>query len=107
VRFPRKVPAGETVSRVEAPRGEAFYFIKSEGGESPTRIKIRTPSLCNWTSVLNKAVGHQLADMPMMISGMDPCFSCNDRMVTVRRKKDSQTMTWAQLRAYGIEKYRK
>lgn len=106
VRFPRKVPAGETVSRVEAPRGEAFYFIKSEGGESPTRIKIRTPSLCNWTSVINKAVGHQLADMPMMISGMDPCFSCNDRMVTVRRKDDSQTMTWAQLRAYGIEKYK-
>ncbi len=106
VRFPRKVPAGETVSRVEAPRGEAFYFIKSEGGESPTRIKIRTPSLCNWTSVLNKAVGHQLADMPMMISGMDPCFSCNDRMVTVRRKNDSQTMSWFDLRAYGIEKYK-
>jgi NADH-quinone oxidoreductase subunit D len=106
VRFPRKVPAGETVSRVEAPRGEAFYFIKSEGGESPTRLKIRTPSLCNWTSVLNKAVGHQLADVPMMIAGMDPCFSCNDRMVTVRRKDDSQTMTWAQLRAYGIEKYK-
>ncbi len=106
VRFPRKVPAGETISRVEAPRGEAFYFIKSEGGESPTRIKIRTPSLCNWTSVLNKAVGHQLADMPMMISGMDPCFSCNDRMVTVRRKNDSQTMSWFDLRAYGIEKYK-
>ena len=106
VRFPRKVPAGETISRVEAPRGEAFYFIKSEGGESPTRIKIRTPSLCNWTSVLNKAVGHQLADMPMMIAGMDPCFSCNDRMVTVVRKNDSQTMSWFDLRAYGIEKYK-
>ncbi len=106
VRFPRKVPAGETISRVEAPRGEAFYFIKSEGGESPTRIKIRTPSLCNWTSVLNKAVGHQLADMPMMIAGMDPCFSCNDRMVTVVRKNDSQTMSWFELRAYGIEKYK-
>lgn len=104
-RFPRKVPAGETVSRVEAPRGEAFYYIKSGGGESPTRLKIRTPSLCNWTSVLNKAVGHQLADVPMLIAGMDPCFSCNDRMVTVRRKNDSNTMTWSELRKYGIKKY--
>jgi NADH-quinone oxidoreductase subunit D len=104
-RFPRKVPAGETVSRVEAPRGEAFYYIKSGGGESPVRLKIRTPSLCNWTSVLNKAVGHQLADVPMLIAGMDPCFSCNDRMITVRRKNDSHTMTWSELREYGIRKY--
>ncbi|MCL4825625.1 MAG: NADH dehydrogenase subunit, partial [Anaerolineales bacterium] len=104
-RFPRKIPAGETVSRVEAPRGEVFYFIKSGGGESPTRLKIRTPSVCNWTSVLNKAVGHQLADVPMLIAGMDPCFSCNDRMVTVRGKKDSRSMTWSELREYGIQKY--
>ncbi|HVN15827.1 MAG TPA: NADH dehydrogenase subunit, partial [Anaerolineales bacterium] len=104
-RFPRKIPAGETVSRVEAPRGEAFYFIKSGGGESPVRLKVRTPSLCNWTSVLNKVVGHQLADVPMLIAGMDPCFSCNDRMVTVRRKNNSNTMTWSELREYGIKKY--
>src|ERR1700690_1371095 len=32
-RIPRKVPAGETISRVEAPRGELFYFIKSDGTE--------------------------------------------------------------------------
>ncbi|MBK9925042.1 MAG: nickel-dependent hydrogenase large subunit [Anaerolineales bacterium] len=104
-KFPRKIPAGETVSRVEAPRGEAFYYIKSGGGESPVRLHIRTPSLCNWTSVINKAVGHQLADAPMLIAGMDPCFSCNDRMVTVRTKDDSNTWTWSQLREYGIKKY--
>ena len=104
-KFPRKIPAGETVSRVEAPRGEAFYYIKSGGGESPTRLHIRTPSLCNWTSVINKAVGHQLADAPMLIAGMDPCFSCNDRIVTVRKKDDTNTMTWSELREYGIKKY--
>ncbi len=104
-RFPRKVPAGETVSRVEAPRGEAFYFIKSGGGESPLRLKIRTPSLCNWTSVLNKAVGHQLADVPMLISGMDPCFSCNDRMITIRRESDAQTLSWAEVSALARKKY--
>jgi NADH-quinone oxidoreductase subunit D len=104
-RFPRKIPEGETVSRVEAPRGEVFYFIKSGGGESPVRLKVRTPSLCNWTSVLNKVVGHQLADVPMLIAGMDPCFSCNDRMITVLRKDNASTITWTQLREYGIQKY--
>ena len=78
-RMPRKVKEGETISRVEAPRGEAFYFIKSNGGEKPERVKVRTPSLCNFISVIATAPGHQLADMPMILAGIDPCFSCDDR----------------------------
>ena len=94
--------------RVEAPRGELFYYIKSNGGENPARVHIRTPSLCNWVSVLEKAVGRQLADAPMLIAGMDPCFSCNDRMITtVHQKRQRQTWSWKELRAHGIEYYKK
>lgn len=107
VRVPRKIPVGETVSRVEAPRGELFYFIKSNGGEKPERIKVRTPSLCNWASVMQVAVGHKLADMPMILSGIDPCFSCNDRMVLINRGSSSQVWSWDELRRYGIEYYKK
>ena len=108
VKVPRKIPAGETISRIEAPRGELFYYIKSNGGENPARVHIRTPSLCNWVSVLEKAIGHQLADAPMLIAGMDPCFSCNDRMITtVDRSGSRQTLSWAQLRERGIEYYKK
>ncbi len=107
VRVPRKIPAGETISRMEAPRGELFYYIKSNGGETPARIHVRTPSLCNWVSVLEKAVGRQLADVPMLIAGMDPCFSCNDRMVTVARPDGRQTWSWEQLRQHGIEYYKR
>ncbi len=78
-RMPRRVKAGETVSRVEAPRGELFYFIKSNGTDTPERIRVRTPTICNMTSVVKLAVGHQLADVPMILAGIDPCFSCNDR----------------------------
>ena len=78
-RMPRKIKEGETVSRIEAPRGELFYFIKSGGGEKPERVKVRTPSINNFALVTGTAVGHQLADMPMILAGMDPCFSCNDR----------------------------
>jgi ech hydrogenase subunit E len=106
-RIPRKIPAGETISRIEAPRGELFYYIKSNGGENPARVHIRTPSLCNWLSVLEKAVGAQLADIPMLISGMDPCFSCNDRLVIVARHSGSQTWSWKQLREYGIDFYKR
>ncbi len=106
VRVKPKVPPGETISRVEAPRGELLYFIKSAGGASPDRVKVRTPSLCNWGSVITTAPGHKLADVPMLIAGIDPCFSCNDRLVTIRRRDDTETWTWARLRQYGIEYYR-
>ncbi|GIL13228.1 MAG: NADH dehydrogenase [Chloroflexota bacterium] len=103
-RMPRRVKAGETVSRVEAPRGELFYFIKSNGTDNPERVKVRTPTLCNMASVLVTAVGHQLADMPMILAGIDPCFSCNDRTVIVA-DADGAAYTWEQIRHHGIAFY--
>ncbi|HQN42655.1 MAG TPA: nickel-dependent hydrogenase large subunit [Anaerolineaceae bacterium] len=79
VRVPRRIPENEIIQRVEAPRGELFYYMKSNGTDMPERVKIRTPSLCNWASVINLAPGYKLADMPMILAGIDPCFSCNDR----------------------------
>lgn len=107
VKVPRRIPAGEAFSRVEAPRGELAYFLKSNGTDTPERVKIRTPSLCNWSSIINYAVGLKLADMPMLLAGIDPCFSCNDRSVTITKGGVIQSSwTWEQLRQYGIEYYR-
>lgn len=106
-KMPRRIPEGETISRVEAPRGELFYFLRSAGGDRPDRVKVRTPTMCNMSSVVVLAIGHQLADVPMILAGVDPCFSCNDRMVTInRRRGESQLWTWEQLRQYGIGAYR-
>jgi NADH-quinone oxidoreductase subunit D len=107
VRVKRRIPEGEVICRVEAPRGELFYFIKSNGSENPERVKLRTPSLCNWASISDVAVGHKLADMPMLLVGIDPCFSCNDRMVVVNQDQISRKLlSWDDLRKYGIEYYR-
>jgi NADH-quinone oxidoreductase subunit D len=107
VRVPRRIPAGEAVSRVEAPRGELFYFLKSDGGDKPARVKVYTPTLANWGAVVSLVVGHQLADVPMILAGIDPCFSCNDRAIRISPKKGEEAMwTWEQLRQHGIEHYR-
>jgi NADH-quinone oxidoreductase subunit D len=106
-RVPRRIKAGETISRVEAPRGELFYFIRSNGTDTPERIKVRTPTMCNMASVLVQAVGQQLADIPMILAGVDPCFSCNDRTVVVDWGGERAGWTWEQLRQYGIEYYRR
>jgi ech hydrogenase subunit E len=104
-RMPRRIKAAETVSRVEAPRGELFYFIKSNGSDMPERIRARTPTICNMTSVVKLAVGHQLADVPMILAGIDPCFSCNDRMVIVDRDRGQEYLSLDALRRYGIAYY--
>ena len=106
VKVQRRIPEGETISRVEAPRGELVYHIISNGTEFPERVKVRTPSLCNWSSISSVAVGHKLADMPMLLVGIDPCFSCNDRMITIRRENSSEELSWEDIRKYGIESYK-
>jgi ech hydrogenase subunit E len=108
-RVPRRIPAGESVVRIEAPRGELFYYIKSNGTDKPERLKVRTPTICNLTSVVRLAVGHQLADVPMILAGIDPCFSCNDRVVQLRDTDTDQTslMSWEDLRQHGIDFYRR
>lgn len=106
VKVPRRIPEGETISRVEAPRGELLYYLKSNGSDKPERVKVRTPSICNWASVVVTAVGHKLADMPMILAGIDPCFSCSDRSLTIQSPgAESQSWTWEQLRQYGIDYY--
>lgn len=108
VKFPRVVPEGEGMTSVEAPRGELFYYIRSLGGQSPDRVKVRTASICNWGTIIAcVAKGHHLADMPMILAGIDPCFSCNDRMVEIHdNSKNSRVWTWEQLRKYGIAYYK-
>lgn len=107
VRVRRRIPAGEVISRVEAPRGELMYYIQSDGSDMPARVKARTPSLCNWATISDVAVGHKLADMPMLLVGIDPCFSCNDRLVQVNSlHQGEQTWSWDDLRRHGIEYYR-
>ncbi len=79
VKVPRVVPAGEAVNRVEAPRGELFYYVKSNGTAMPERVKVRTPTFANIPAFLTTAIGENIADIPPNFVSLDPCFSCTDR----------------------------
>ncbi len=73
------VPAGEATMRTEAPRGEAFYYVASEGGNGPARVKIRTPSFVNIPAIQAMITGLPLADLSIVQASVDPCISCTDR----------------------------
>jgi len=104
-RMPRRIKEGEAITRVEAPRGELFYYVRSNGTDMPDRVKVRTPTIPNMASVLHLAIGHQLADVPMILAGIDPCFSCNDRSVRLKSAGGDDVWTWEKLRKYGIDYY--
>ncbi|MCM8826258.1 MAG: NADH:ubiquinone oxidoreductase, partial [Candidatus Omnitrophica bacterium] len=42
-----EIPEGEGIGRVEAPRGECFHYVRSDGTNRPVRHKIRAPSYVN------------------------------------------------------------
>ena len=106
VKAPRRIPAGEAISRYEAPRGEDVHYVKANGSDKPERVRIRAPTLANLQAVSRMLEDNNLADVPIVIAAIDPCFSCTDRMIRVNRGESSQSIDWGSLRALGIESYR-
>ena len=75
-----EVPAGTGISRLEAPRGEVMYAVTADGeNDTPTRVKVRTPTYANMPSVKAMVQGQRLADAPLIQASIDPCYSCTDR----------------------------
>ncbi len=109
VKAPRKVPVGEAISRYEAPRGEDVHYVRGNGTEKPERVKVRAPTLANLQAVAHMLQDGYLADMPIVIAAIDPCFSCTDRAVTLNRLETGvrDTSDWGTLRKRGIEFYRR
>jgi NADH-quinone oxidoreductase subunit D len=102
VRAPRRVPAGEALSRYEAPRGEDVHYVKANGTDKPERVRVRAPTLANLQAVSKMLEGDNLADVPIVIAAIDPCFSCTDRMIRI----EEGSVSWGELRLRGIEWYR-
>ena len=50
-----------------------------------------------------------LADVPIVIAAIDPCFSCTDRAISIKRLDTGaeDTWNWNQLRSYSIDWYKK
>ena len=109
IKAPRKVTAGEALSRYEAPRGEDVHYVKANGTEKPERVKIRAPTLANIQAVKQMLKDRYLADMPIVVAAIDPCFSCTDRLVNVGYPDNNknETINWQTLRSYSIDWYRK
>ena len=101
---PKNFKFNEALGKAEAPRGELVYYVASDGSNIPYSVRIRTPSFRNNALLPKLLRGHTLADAPIIIGSIDPCYSCTDRILTIAdsgAKKNSNVgtssqFTWSQ-----------
>ena len=74
-----KVPAGEVYMETEAARGQLGFYIESQGGPIPYRVKVRGPSFCNLSVTTELCQNCLLADVPAIIGSIDVVMGEVDR----------------------------
>lgn len=72
-------PAGEVYASLENPKGELGYYLISDGGPKPYRLKIRGPSFSNISALRVMAPGSMFSDMVSMIGSIDITMGEVDR----------------------------
>jgi membrane-bound hydrogenase subunit alpha len=106
VRAPRRIKEGHATARVEGPRGEDIHFVMSDGSDHPYRIKVRAPTMSNIPAIVETLKGSYIADIPIVVAGIDPCFSCTDRTILIDDGNREKRFSWKELREYGKRWYR-
>ena len=79
----RNIPEGIGTGRAEAPRGEVFHFVQSDGSGSPARHKVRAPSYVNIATFRKSCIGQTISDATLSLAAVDPCYCCTERMAGV------------------------
>ena len=74
-----KPEPGEVYVGIEAPKGELGYYLVSDGGPRPYRMKIRPPSFLNLQALPQMAEGRMLADLVAIIGTLDIVLGDIDR----------------------------
>ncbi len=74
------IPPGEGIGVHEAPRGETFHYVRSDGTNRPVRHKVRAPTYMNLPTCKSTVIGEQFTDAVIILAAIDPCYCCTERM---------------------------
>jgi NADH-quinone oxidoreductase subunit D len=74
-----KAPIAETYGAIETANGELGYFIVSDGGPRPWRVKTRPPCFLNYAMMQKLTEGHMLSDIPAIIGSINVVAAELDR----------------------------
>jgi len=73
------LPAGETYTAIEAPKGEFGVYLISNNTEKPFRCKIKAPGFGHLQALDEMSRGHMIADVVTIIGTQDIVFGEIDR----------------------------
>jgi len=79
----KQIGIGEGIGRYEAPRGEVFHFIRTDGTNRPIRHKVRAPSYVNIPTFNASCKGIPVADALITLASVDPCYCCTERSIKI------------------------
>lgn len=79
----KDVPPGEGIGHIEAPRGETFHYVRSDGTNRPIRHKVRAPTYMNLPTYQEALVGETLSDATIILAAIDPCYCCTERVTVM------------------------
>jgi len=100
----KEIPPGEGTGRAEAPRGETFHYVRSDGGNRPVRHKARAPSFVNVPSFKASCIGQKIADVTITLAAVDPCYSCTERLAVVDKRTNEVMYDYDMLLRLSREK---
>lgn len=96
---PNKFALGFT----EAPRGENMHWSMTGDNQKLFRWRCRAATYANWPVLRYMLRGNTVADAPIIIGSLDPCYSCTDRVTVVdTKKKRSKTIPYKAIEQYSV-----
>jgi Ni,Fe-hydrogenase III large subunit/Ni,Fe-hydrogenase III component G len=93
-------PWREGIAAVEAPRGECCHYVITGPDNRPYRWRVRASTYPQLQSIPKMLDNMSVADFPIIVGSIDPCFSCTERVITVdTRSRKVRTYTHQELLA--------
>ena len=79
--MPKKIrpKKGEVYSRYESARGDVGFYIRSDGKNIPTRVKMRSPAYCNLSVINEISAGWMISDVITVLGSLDIVLGEIDR----------------------------
>ena len=103
----KEVPPGEGIGHAEAPRGETFHYVRSDGTNSPIRHKVRAPTYMNLPTCKATVVGESITDATIILASIDPCYCCTERVAVIDADTENTLMNGKDLVRLSQEKTRR
>ncbi|MEB3798162.1 MAG: hydrogenase large subunit [Caldisphaeraceae archaeon] len=78
----------EALGFTEAHRGEVIHYVLTGQENKVYRWKVRAPTYLNLPAVPEMLKGYHVADAPLIIASIDPCYACTERVEIVDVKNN-------------------